>query len=55
MLLLAEPALSLPSMLVLASIMGWKKTGVTMTLAVALWTATGLLLDAIVGEKGNGQ
>jgi hypothetical protein len=47
-LLLAGPALSLPSMLVLASIMGWKKTGVFITLVVVMATGTGLLFGALV-------
>jgi len=40
-LLLAGPALSLPSMLVLSSIMGWKKTGVYVTLVVVMSALTG--------------
>jgi uncharacterized membrane protein YraQ (UPF0718 family) len=48
-LLLAGPALSLPSMLVLASIMGWKKTGVFVTLVAIMATGTGLLFGALVG------
>jgi uncharacterized membrane protein YraQ (UPF0718 family) len=48
-LLLAGPALSLPSMLVLASIMGWRKTTVFVTLVVILSTITGLLFGAMVG------
>ncbi|HEX6813367.1 MAG TPA: permease [Planctomycetota bacterium] len=40
-LLLAGPALSLPSILVLSSILGWKKTLTFSTLVVLLATATG--------------
>jgi uncharacterized membrane protein YraQ (UPF0718 family) len=46
-LLLAGPALSLPSMLVLRSIMGFKKTAVYVTLVVVMATFTGLLYGAI--------
>ncbi|MCX6645321.1 MAG: permease [bacterium] len=42
-LLLAGPALSLPSMLVLASIMGWKKTTVYVSLVVIMATISGLI------------
>jgi uncharacterized membrane protein YraQ (UPF0718 family) len=42
-LLLAGPALSLPAMLVLQSLMGWKKTAVFVTLVVIMASATGLL------------
>jgi uncharacterized membrane protein YraQ (UPF0718 family) len=42
-LLLAGPALSLPSMLVLRSLMGTKKTAAYVTLVVIMATATGLL------------
>ena len=47
-LLLAGPALSLPSMLVLASIMGWRKTTVYVTVVVVLSTVAGLLFGALV-------
>jgi len=40
-LLLAGPALSLPSMLVISSILGWKKTLTFALLVVLLATATG--------------
>ena len=40
-LLLAGPALSLPSILVLTSILGWKKTLTFCLLVVLLATATG--------------
>jgi hypothetical protein len=46
-LLLAGPALSLPSMLVLRSIMGTKKTAVFVSLVVALSTIAGLLYGAL--------
>ena len=42
-LLLAGPALSLPSMLGLRSVMGTKKTGVFLTLVVIMATITGLV------------
>jgi len=42
-LLLAGPALSLPAMLVLKSLMGWRKTVVYIGLVVAMATTTGLL------------
>jgi len=46
-LLLAGPALSLPSMLVLRSIMGTGKTAVYVTLVVVLSTVTGVLYGAL--------
>ncbi len=42
-LLLAGPALSLPSMLVIRSIMGTKKTAVFVSLVVVMATVTGLI------------
>ena len=42
-LLLAGPALSLQSMLVLNSIMGWKKTATYMSLVIVMATLTGLI------------
>jgi uncharacterized membrane protein YraQ (UPF0718 family) len=42
-LLLAGPALSIQTMLVLTSIMGWKKTGVYISLVVIMSTLTGLI------------
>jgi len=48
-LLLAGPALSLPSMLVIASVVGWRKTAVFVGLVVVFATATGLLFGWIVG------
>ncbi|MCX5668500.1 MAG: permease [Candidatus Omnitrophica bacterium] len=47
-LLLAGPALSLPSMLVLRSIMGTKKTVVYVSLVVVMATITGMIFGAIV-------
>jgi uncharacterized protein len=48
-LLLAGPALSLPSMLVLRSIMGMKKTVVYVSLVIVMATVTGLLYGALFG------
>ena len=45
-LLLAGPALSLPSMIVLNSIMGTKKTVVYCSLVVIMATITGMLFGA---------
>ena len=41
-LLLAGPALSLPSILVIRSVLGWKKTAVFVALVVSMATLTGL-------------
>jgi hypothetical protein len=41
-LLLAGPALSLPSVLVIRSVLGWKKTAVFVLLVVGLSTLAGL-------------
>jgi uncharacterized membrane protein YraQ (UPF0718 family) len=46
-LLLAGPALSLPAMLVLRSIMGLKKTAVYVSLVIVMATLTGLLYGAL--------
>ena len=46
-LLLAGPALSLPSMLVLHSIMGMKKTVVYVSLVIVMATFTGLIYGAL--------
>jgi uncharacterized protein len=46
-LLLAGPALSLPSMIVLNSILGFKKTAVFVTLVVLMATVTGVLFGFI--------
>ncbi len=48
-LLLAGPALSLPSMLVLRSIMGTRKTVVFCSIVVVMATITGMLFGAIWG------
>ena len=48
-LLLAGPALSLPSMLVLRSIMGTKKTVVYVSLVIVMATITGMAYGAIWG------
>jgi len=46
-LLLSGPALSLPSMLILLSIMGWKKTLVFVLLVIVLSTIAGFLFGAL--------
>jgi hypothetical protein len=46
-LLLAGPALSLPNMLVIASVVGWRKTAVFVMLVVVMATVTGLLYGAL--------
>lgn len=46
-LLLAGPALSLPAMLVLKSLMGWQKTIVYVSLVVVMATTTGLIYGAL--------
>jgi uncharacterized protein len=48
-LLLAGPALSLPNMLVIGSVMGVKKTAVFCTIIVVMSTIAGILYGAIVG------
>jgi hypothetical protein len=48
-LLLAGPALSLPSMLVLRSILGGKKTLAYVTLVVLLSTLAGWLFGPLLG------
>jgi hypothetical protein len=47
-LLLAGPALSLPSMFVLRSIMGTKKTVIYVSLVVIMATITGMIFGVIV-------
>ncbi|MDQ7780905.1 MAG: permease, partial [Planctomycetota bacterium] len=47
-LLLAGPALSLPSMLVIAKVMGWKKTLVFCFFVVVIATFVGMLFGALV-------
>jgi hypothetical protein len=46
-LLLAGPALSLPSMLVLKSVMGVKKTAVYVSLVVVMATVSGLMFGSL--------
>jgi len=46
-LLLAGPALSLPSILVIRSIMGWRKTGAFIVLVVVMATFTGLIYGLV--------
>jgi hypothetical protein len=48
-LLLAGPALSLPSMLVINSIIGFKKTLVYVSLVVVMSTITGIVYGVIMG------
>jgi uncharacterized membrane protein YraQ (UPF0718 family) len=47
-LLLAGPALSLPNMIVIASVIGWKKTSVYVGLVVAMATVTGLIYGTFI-------
>ena len=47
-LLLAGPALSLPNMIVIASVVGWRKTSVYVGLVVVMATATGLIYGALI-------
>ena len=47
-LLLAGPALSLPSMIVIASIIGWKKMSVYVGLVVVMATVTGMIYGVLV-------
>ncbi|MBP7586002.1 MAG: permease, partial [Spirochaetes bacterium] len=46
-LLLAGPALSLPSMLVIKSVIGWRKTLVFIGLVVSMATITGMIYGAL--------
>ncbi|MFH1051342.1 MAG: permease [bacterium] len=46
-LLLAGPALSLPNMLVIKSVIGWKKTSVYVILVIVMSTITGLIYGHI--------
>ncbi len=46
-LLLAGPALSLPNMLVIKSVIGWEKTGVYIMLVIIMSTITGLIYGSI--------
>ncbi len=52
-LLLAGPALSLPSMLVLSSIMGTRKTVVYCSLVVVMATMTGMIYGSLVVVGGD--
>jgi len=45
-LLLAGPALSLPNMLVIASVMGWRKTSVFVSLVVVMSTVAGVVFGS---------
>lgn len=47
-LLLAGPALSLPNMLVIASVLGWKKTSTYIALVVVMSTLSGFLYGLLV-------
>jgi len=47
-LLLAGPALSLPSMIVLIGIMGWKKAGAYIILVVIMATITGMIFGNLI-------
>jgi uncharacterized membrane protein YraQ (UPF0718 family) len=47
-LLLAGPALSLPNMIVIASVIGWKKTSVYVGLVVVMATITGLIYGTFI-------
>ncbi|MFH1320151.1 MAG: permease [Bacteroidota bacterium] len=46
-LLLAGPALSLPSILIIGKVLGWKKTFVFITLVVIMATTTGIIFGMI--------
>jgi uncharacterized membrane protein YraQ (UPF0718 family) len=46
-LLLAGPAVSLPNMLVISSVIGWKKTSVYIALVVVMATLTGFLYGSL--------
>ena len=52
-LLLAGPALSLPNMLVINSILGPKKTLTFVGLVVVMATVTGMIFGTITGESMN--
>ena len=47
-LLLAGPALSLPNMVVIASVIGWRKTSVYVGLVVVMATVTGLTYGTFI-------
>ena len=46
-LLLAGPALSLPSILIIGKVLGWSKTFVFITLVVIMATTTGIIFGMI--------
>jgi hypothetical protein len=48
-LLLAGPALSLPNMLVIGSVMGWKKTAVFCLIIITMSTIAGIIYGFIAG------
>jgi hypothetical protein len=48
-LLLAGPSLSLPSMLVLRGVLGWKRTAVYVAIVVVLATASGMAFGTLAG------
>jgi len=48
-LLLAGPALSLPNMIVIQSVIGWRKTAVFVSLVVVMATVSGVLFGAFFG------
>jgi uncharacterized membrane protein YraQ (UPF0718 family) len=52
-LLLAGPALSLPNMLVIRSVMGTKKTSVYVLLVIVMATVSGILYGAILPRGGT--
>ena len=47
-LLLAGPALSLPNMIVIAGVIGWKKTSVYIALVVVMATVSGLIYGTFI-------
>jgi uncharacterized membrane protein YraQ (UPF0718 family) len=48
-LLLAGPALSLPNMLVISSVLGWKKTSAYVVLVIVMATVSGMIFGAVIG------
>jgi len=51
-LLLAGPALSLPNVLVIASVIGWRKTGTFVVLVVVMATFSGVVFGALFAQGG---
>ena len=51
-LLLAGPALSVPNMLVIRTIMGTKKTAVFVVLVITMATVSGMIFGMLAGEPG---